>query len=146
MVYDAFNIMKQQSTPPSVDIANDPINEGLTLEDSPYDFPQDKLGAITPGWELMIKARTEDLWVRVVGEEPGGFICQVVPVPTDSRIHGLKQGDMVFVRPRNIQAASQGTATFERRGNSFEQTQKTVRPLPGGEAVTYSRSNLFVDY
>lgn len=146
MVYDSFNIMRQQSTPPGVGLTNNPINEGLTLEDSPYDFPQDKLGMITPGWELMVKARTEDLWMRVVGEEPGGYICQVVPVPTDTRIHGLKQGDLVFVRPRNIQAASQGTATFERRGKGFEQTQTTVRPVPGGGAVSYSRSNLFVDY
>lgn len=146
MVYDSFHMMQSQSTSPGVGLTNNPINEGLTLEDSPYDFPQDKLGAIIPGWELMVKARSEDLWVRVVGEEPGGFICQVVPVPTDSSIHGLKQGDLVFVRPRNIHAASQGTATFERKGNGFEQTQTTVRPLPGGEAVTYSRSNLFVDY
>lgn len=146
MVYDSFNIMQKQSTPPGVGLTNNPINEGLTLEDSPYSFPSDKLGAIAPGWELMIKARSEDLWVRVVGIEPGGYICQVVPVPTDTRIHGLKQADLVFVRPRHIQAASQGTATFERRGNGFEQTQTTVRPLPGGGDVTYSRSNLFVDY
>lgn len=142
MVYD---VMRQQITPPSTSISSNPINEGLTLEDSPYDFPQDKLGAIVPGWELMVKARSEDLWARVVEVEPGGFICQVIPVPTDSNVHGLRQGDLVFVRPRNIEAASQGTATFERNGDSFEQTQTTVRPLPGGESVTYSRSNLFVD-
>lgn len=141
MVYSDFDSTPSLSKPIP---GNAPINEGLTLEDSPYEFPQDKLGAIAPGWELMIKARTEDLWVRVVGEEPGGFVCQVIPVPTDTNMHGLKQGDLVFVRPRNIEAAS-GTATFERQGNSFEQTQTMVKPLPGGQSVTYSRSSLFVD-
>lgn len=105
MVYDSFNIMKQQSTPPGVGLTSNPINEGLTLEDSPYGLSQDKLNLIVPGWELIVKVCAEELWVRVVGKESGGYICQVVPVPTDTRIHGLKQGDMVFVRPRNIQAA-----------------------------------------
>ena len=144
MVYDSFHMMNRQSTMPSASLSNNPINEGLTLEDSPYDFPSDKLGALVPGWEVLVKARSEDIWCRIVGVEPGGYVCQVIPVPTDTNVHGLKQGDMVFVRPRNIQAASQGTATFERHGNSFSQTQATIQPLPGGRSITYSRSNLFV--
>lgn len=143
MVYDNFDLNSIPSLTKPIP-SNAPINEGLTLEDSIYDFPQDKLGAIAPGWDLMVKACSEDLWVRVVSKEPGGFVCQVIPVPTDTNMHGLRQGDLVFVRPRNIEAASQA-ATFEQNGNSFEQTQTTVRPLPNGESVTYSRSSLFVD-
>lgn len=143
MIYSDFDLDSTPSLSKPIP-GNAPINEGLTLEDSPYEFPQDRLGAIAPGWDLMIKACSEDLWVRVVGEEPGGFVCQVIPVPTDTNMHGLKQGDLVFVRPRNIEAASQA-ATFERNGSSFEQTHTTVQPLPGGQSVTYSRSSLFVD-
>lgn len=140
MVYDAFFL-----PPPSTAMPGKPVNEGLTLEDSPYEFPRDRLNDLSPGWELMVRATGgEDLWVKIISSEPGGFVCQVVPVPTDTAIHGLNQGDLVFVRPRNIESAAGGTA-FERNGNSFEEKRATIQPLPGGQAVSYYRSSLFID-
>jgi hypothetical protein len=113
----------------SVEISSfDPdVNEGLDLESNPSPLPRDAIARIQPGWDVLIRKGSGDLWVKVLAKESQGYVCEIIQQPGFS-----PNNQKLFARFGDIYAAAQGSDSFTVDGRGMSATRNVIHGLPGG--------------